>query len=119
MELEDLVVLVMRAGLVVSVALLIGGVLMTLLGPAGVADVHSRVNSSAYPLSRLLHTLPSAPSAVAVMFMGLAALLATPLIRVTLAVLEFAKEGDWIYLGLTFLVLLILLISLFLPSIRG
>jgi uncharacterized membrane protein len=37
---------------------------------------------------------------------------------VALAVLEFAKEGDWIYLGLTFLVLLILLISLFLLSIR-
>jgi uncharacterized membrane protein len=112
------VVLVMRAGLVISVDLLIGGVLMTLLGPAGVADVHSPVNSSAYPLSRLLHTLPSAPSAVAVTFMGLAALLATPLIRLTFAVLEFAKEGDWIYLGLTFLVHVILLISLFLPSIR-
>jgi len=79
--------------LVISVALLIGGVLMTLLGPAGVADVHSPVNSSAYPLSMLLHTLPSAPSAVAVMFMGLAALLATPLIRMALAVIEFAKEG--------------------------
>lgn len=108
----------MRAGLVVSVVLLIGGVLMTLLGPAGVADMHSPVNSSAHPLSRLLRTLPSAPSAVVVMFMGLAALLATPLIRVTLAVLEFAREGDWIYLGLTFLILLILLISLLLPSIR-
>jgi uncharacterized membrane protein len=119
MELEDLVFLVMWAGLLVSVALLIGDVLMTLLGPTGVADVYSPVNSSAYPLSRLLHTLPSAPSAVAVMFMGLAALLATPLIRMTLAVLEFAKERNWIYLGLTFLVLLILLISLFLPSIRG
>jgi uncharacterized membrane protein len=103
---------------VISVALLIGGVLMTLLGPAGVADVHSPVNSSAYPLSRLLHTLPSAPSAVAVIVMGLAALLATPRIRMTLAVLEFAKEGDWINLGLTFLVPLILLTSLFLPSIR-
>jgi uncharacterized membrane protein len=102
---------------VISVALLIGGVLMTLLGPTGVADVHPPVNSSAYPLSRLFHTLPSAPSAVAVMFMGPAALLATPLIRKALAVLEFAK--DWIYLGHTFLVLLILLISLFLPSIRG
>jgi uncharacterized membrane protein len=119
MELEDLVVLVMRAGLVISVDLLIGGVLMTLLGPTGMADVHSPVNSSAYPLSRLLHTLPSAPSAVAVMFMGLAALLATPLLRVALAVLEFAKEGNWIYLRLSFLVLLILLMSLFLPSIRG
>jgi uncharacterized membrane protein len=118
MELEDLVVLVMRAGLVISVALLIRGVLMTLLGPAGVVDLHSPVNSSAYPLSMLLHTLPSAPSAVAVMFMGLAALLATPLIRMALAVLEFAKEGDWVYLGLTFFVLLILLISLFLLSIR-
>jgi len=81
---------------------------MTLLGPPGVADVHSPVNSSAYPLSMLLHTLPSAPSAVAVMFMGLAALLATPLIRMALAVIEFAKEGDWIYPGLTFLVLHIL-----------
>jgi len=103
---------------VVSVALLIGGVLMTLLGPAGVADVHSPVNSSAYPLSRLLHTQPSAPSAVAVRFMGLAALLATHLIRVTLAVLELAEEGYWVYPGLTFFVLLILLISLLLPSIR-
>ena len=83
----------MRAGLVISVALLIRGVLMTLLGPAGVVDLHSPVNSSAYPLSMLLHTLPSAPSAVAVMFMRLAALLATPLIRMALAVIEFAKEG--------------------------
>jgi uncharacterized membrane protein len=78
---------------VISVDLLIGGVLMTLLGPTGVADVHPPVNSSAHPLSRLLHTLPSAPSAVAVMVLGLAALLAMPLIRLALAVLEFAKEG--------------------------
>jgi uncharacterized membrane protein len=115
---EDLVVLVMRAGLVISVALLIGGVLMTLLGPAGVADVYSPVNSSAYPLSRLLHTLPSAPSAVAVMFMGLAALLATPLIRMALAVLEFAKEETGSTWGSPSLSSLCFIISLFLLSIR-
>jgi uncharacterized membrane protein len=119
MELEDLVVLVMRAGLVISVALLIGGVLMTLLGPTGVADTHPPVNSSAYLLSRLLHNLT------------LRALSSRGDVHGTCGVARHApnqvgarsprvrKGGDWIYLGLTFLVILILLISLFLPSIRG
>jgi uncharacterized membrane protein len=45
---------------------------------------------------------------------GLLTLLATPVLRIVASVVAFALEGDRLYTGITFAVLMILLVSLFL-----
>jgi uncharacterized membrane protein len=45
--------------------------------------------------------------------LGLLALLATPVLRVAASVVGFALEGDRLYAGLTFAVLAVLLLSIF------
>lgn len=117
MELEDAIVVVMRVGLAASVALLLAGLLLLGAGPdaSAVASLRSPVNSSLYPPARLAANLPSHP-AVALLFMGLAVLLITPLVRVALAVAEFVRERDAIYTALTIFVLAMLVISLVLPG---
>jgi len=45
--------------------------------------------------------------------LGLLLLIATPVARVTFSVFGFAKERDWMYVGFTLIVLVVLLYSLF------
>lgn len=120
MELEDVIVLVMRAGLAASVALILSGLLLLALGPdksiSELASLRSPINSSLYPPASLVINLPSHP-AVALLFIGLAVLMATPLVRVALAVAEFIRERDAIYTALTLFVLFVLFISLILPRV--
>jgi len=48
-------------------------------------------------------------SAEGIMVAGLLVLIATPVLRVALSVVGFALQRDWVYVGLTVLVLLVLL----------
>ncbi|MGA9041300.1 MAG: DUF1634 domain-containing protein [Terriglobales bacterium] len=45
--------------------------------------------------------------------LGLLLLIATPVARVTFSVFGFARERDWMYVGFTLIVLVVLLYSLF------
>lgn len=56
---------------------------------------------------------------LAVIALGLLVLLATPLARVALSVVTFARERDWLYTGITLAVLAILLISFLLGKGGG
>jgi uncharacterized membrane protein len=49
----------------------------------------------------------------AVIQMGLLILIATPVVRVLFSLIGFLIEKDWIYIVITFIVLMILLMSLF------
>jgi len=61
----------------------------------------------------LLQLLGVAPSVfTALMHAGLIALIATPVARVVVSVIEYALDRDWLFMTLTTLVLIILLGSL-------
>ena len=47
---------------------------------------------------------------------GLLLLIATPIARVVLSVVEFARERDWTYVGVTLFVLAVLIYSLMSPG---
>ncbi len=49
----------------------------------------------------------------AIIFLGLLLLIATPVARVAFSVVGFWKERDWLYVGVTLIVLGVLLYSLF------
>ncbi len=60
----------------------------------------------------LVRALLSGQSA-ALIQLGLLVLIAVPIARVAVSILAFALERDWLYVGVTVLVLAILLFSLF------
>jgi uncharacterized membrane protein len=48
--------------------------------------------------------------------LGLLLLIATPIARVLVSVFEFARERDWLYVGVTLFVLVVLVYSLMSPG---
>jgi uncharacterized membrane protein len=56
--------------------------------------------------------------ALAVIQLGILVLIATPVARVLFSMLGFALERDWMYVGVTAIVLVLLLYSLFNHSTR-
>ena len=103
---ELLISQVLRGGVVLS-AMIIG------IGMLGVVLRHSD-QSSTQPaldsLSAVWHGI-LAGNPLAVIMAGLLVLLATPVLRVAVSVVAFALEGDFRYVAITCLVLLILLVS--------
>ncbi len=49
----------------------------------------------------------------AIIALGILLLIATPVVRVALSVVFFVVEQDWLYVGITVFVLVVLLVSLF------
>jgi uncharacterized membrane protein len=86
-RLESMLGVVLKTGVLASTALLGAGLLLELAG-----------------------IVPSL--ATALTHAGLLVLMATPVVRVVVSVAEYAVEKDWVFLGLTGSVLLILLGSL-------
>jgi len=84
-HLEQQVGRVLRAGVAVSSACLVAGLLLSLAGAAAIANL-------------LLQT-------------GIVVLLATPVARVFVSILDYAQQGDWKFTLLTAIVLVELLAS--------
>lgn len=115
--------LVRRAELIISQVLRWGVVLSAVIIAVGVVAFYVRYSSAA---ARTNHdqTYPHSPVTVlaglahgdplAIIMLGLLVLLATPFMRVLVSIGAFALERDWIYVGITVTVLVILLISFFL-----
>ncbi len=85
-RLERLVGRVLRAGAIGSAVLLASGLLIALAHPSHLGTI--------------------------LMQAGLLVLLVTPVARVVVSVFEYAAERDWLFLGLTATVLVILLAGL-------
>jgi uncharacterized membrane protein len=82
---------------VVGVVLRIGALVSTAILALGLAVALARPSSAAGP---------------AVIRAGLLVLLATPVARVIASVLDYARDRDWLFAALTFIVLVIVLGSL-------
>lgn len=62
-------------------------------------------------IPEMVHSVLSGQSA-ALIQLGLLTLIAVPIVRVAVSILAFALERDWLYVGVTALVFIILLVSL-------
>jgi uncharacterized membrane protein YfcA/uncharacterized membrane protein len=102
---------VLRGGVLLSAAIVVLGIAMTLYNNL-MQRSHASDASQAFP-----HTVGSvlqgvlAGEAQAIIMLGLLLLLATPVIRVAVSIIAFGLERDWRYVGITSLVLLILIVS--------
>lgn len=115
---EDWISHSLRAGVVVSgVTLLVGSVLLFVMGPSS-ADPHSmsQLVNGDYAMSSSLRDIASGVAsgrATAIMDLGLFALILTPVVRVAMTVILFLFQRDWVYVGITAIVLIILVLGVF------
>ncbi|HEX9067673.1 MAG TPA: DUF1634 domain-containing protein [Ktedonobacterales bacterium] len=110
-SLETLISVVLRAGVVLSGALVaLGGLLV--VGREWLA--HSP------PATEYPHSIAAVISGVAhgdgvaILTLGLLVLLATPIVRVALSLVGYVRERDWRYVVITAIVLSIITLSLLL-----
>ena len=114
-QMESLVRRVLQVGVLASMVLVLVGMLLF-------GAVHPSYLTSSESLPALVgsgakfpHTLDDVASAAShfsaegIIAAGLLVLIATPVLRVALSVVGFALQHDWVYVGLTALVLLVLL----------
>jgi uncharacterized membrane protein len=100
---------VLRGGVLLSAGLLILGALLyfvRVLWGGAPANPLSFPHTPGDVISGLAHGDP-----LAILALGLIVLLLTPVARVLISIFAFARERDWLYVGITTLVLLILLVS--------
>jgi uncharacterized membrane protein len=108
-QMDRIISFVLRGGVLLSAGLLILGALLYF---ARVLWGGAPANPLSYPhtlgdvISGLAHGDP-----LAILTLGLIVLLLTPVARVAISIFAFARERDWLYVGITTLVLLILLVS--------
>ncbi|NAY82330.1 MAG: DUF1634 domain-containing protein [Thaumarchaeota archaeon] len=124
MDFNNVIAYSLRAGVLISAALLfIGFMLLIIEGRAGyysisqVTSIASLINSSYFNANTLIKgTMSMNP--IAIMFLGLVVLIATPVLRVVLGLAQFIREKDYIYSAITAVVLFNLLFAVFiLPSL--
>jgi uncharacterized membrane protein len=111
-EMEAEIGVMLRAGVTLSAAVvLLGGILY--LSRATQLPDYQHFQSTADPLHSLLGILRGVLrlDAASVIEFGILLLIATPIVRVVLCVVGFARQRSLLYTGVSALVLLILLYS--------
>lgn len=117
-DLNAVVGLILRTGVVLSSAVIAAGlVLMLLAPPAGTPVTLQGLIDSDFGGPTMSHTALLAGiaqgSAVSILQLGTLILLATPMVRVAASVVIFFRERDMLYVGVTVLVLGMLLFAIF------
>ncbi len=124
MDFNDVIAYALRAGVLISAALLfLGFALLIAKGKAGYYSVNeitstaSMINSSYFNANTIIEGIVTM-NPLAIMFLGLVVLIATPVLRVALGLAQFIKEKDYIYSIITAIVLFNLIFAIFiLPKI--
>ena len=111
------IVTVLRVGVVSSIAIMLVGMAVTFLHHPEYFSASPALGALTSPNAHFPNTLLDVASGVrggrgqAIVMAGLLVLIATPVARVALSVFVFVKVRDRLYAGITFAVLMILLVS--------
>ena len=113
-RLEKMVAVVLRTGVSLAAAVVLGGGLCYLIqhGSAPPGDRVFHGVPAEYRNPRAIVTGAIGGDCLAIIQLGLLLLIATPVVRVGLSLVGFAVERDRTYMAVTALVLAILLVSL-------
>jgi uncharacterized membrane protein len=113
-RLEKMVAVVLRTGVTIAALVVLGGGLCYLIqhGSDAPGDQTFHGVAAVYRNPRAILTAALHGDCLGVIQLGLLLLIATPVVRVGLALAGFALERDRIYMTVTAIVLLILVVSL-------
>ena len=112
-QIELVIGKILRIGVAVSATLLIIGMLL--------AIIHGGTGYSEYQCPTTFTEIFSGIAAFkagAVIMLGLFCLILTPVLRVVVSIYAFAKEGDYLYVWITVIVLVILIIGMAIGFIK-
>ncbi|ADK16378.1 MULTISPECIES: DUF1634 domain-containing protein [Clostridium] len=111
-ELELIISTFLRIGVILSSIVILTGLLMFLISG------HSGYAGNYYP-TKPIEILKGCKyfKPYAIMLFGLLILMAIPVLRVAVSILVFFKEGDYLYVKITSLVLVILLCSILMGKV--
>ena len=99
----------LRAGIIISISLiLVGGIIY--LAQNGEHHSNYEYFTAKISISSILHGLTHF-EALSIIYLGIAILIGTPVLRVALSALGFALEKDVLYTAITLFVLMIILFS--------
>lgn len=126
MEMSDAIAYVLRAGIIVSLALIIIGTALLFAdkGSNGfslseITNVNTKINSSIFSLKDLAKGI-SAYQGLDFILLGMIVLIATPAARVLSSVFAFIYEKNWIYVVITLIVFVNLMVAvLVVPGLLG
>jgi len=110
----------LRTGVVIAALIVLAGGVWFLSEAHGARREYATFRGVPAELSSLDEIFHGAVGgqALAVIQLGILVLIATPVARVLFSMLGFALEKDWMYVGVTAMVLVLLLYSLFNHSTR-
>ena len=120
-RLEQMVGTLLRAGVLISALVVLAGGIWWLAEVGGAAPAYNQFQGEPSELRHvgLLATSLAHPRPEIVIQLGLLLLIATPVARVILALVAFALERDFTYVGITVVVLVVLIYSLVMPFGSG
>jgi uncharacterized membrane protein len=110
-RMDQLIGLILRAGVLLATALVLGGEVIHLARHASERPDFSAFAAAPTGLGELLRLGREAPGR-GLIELGLLVLVATPVARVAFSVLAFAAQRDWVYVAVTVVVLALLGASL-------
>lgn len=118
MELEDVIGYTLRIGVIISALLILLGASLLAVKPpephivAQLSTPHSLINSSLLAPGQVLAGA-AALNGLDLIALGLIVLIATPVARVVLGIIQFAREKNILYTIITTIVLFNLLFAIF------
>ncbi len=113
-DMQAVIGLVLRAGVIISMAIVILGAVIYLYRHGDTVTDYSRFKG----MPDFMRTLSGITEGVfdfrgrAIIQAGIIMLIATPILRVAFSMVSFALEKDYLYVGISSLVLLIILVSM-------
>ncbi|MGC9076765.1 MAG: DUF1634 domain-containing protein [Conexivisphaera sp.] len=116
MDVDYLIGMALRYGVMLSVALLLIGIALLARDGASSSEVlgaSSPLNTSAIHVPAIFSGIPSLDP-LSFIVLGLVVLIATPVLRVVLGIISFARERDALYVFITSIVLMNLMLAIFL-----
>mgnify|MGYP001772646909 CR=1 FL=1 len=114
MDINDVIGYTLRIGVIISIILIIIGLLLIYREPnfSDLVSPHSRTNTSVIDADtvpvRALHG-----DGLDLILLGLMVLTATPVARVLIGIIDFAKQKDWLYTIITIIVFFNLMLAIF------
>jgi len=118
-DMDYVIGLTLRIGVIVSIALVLIGVALLVVEGKGlgysdysIMSIRSNVNTTVIPPITALRGLSQADG-LSFIILGLMVLIATPVLRVALGIASFAMERDWLYVVITIVVFINLMLAIF------
>lgn len=119
MDMNDVIGYTLRIGVLISIALIIIGFVLLSNNPqfSELMSTNSRFNTSLVKPEEVFRGIRKG-NGVDFILLGLMVLIATPVARVVMGIIQFAKQKDIVYVIITLIVLFNLLLAIFiLPMI--